>query len=184
MEQHPKPINGFMQYPHSGLFICDNPNMDLTKNIAANLSGWMDGNPNLDTIKKVAVRSGVGFGTVQRTKNGDGNPTIKNLADIAAAFGKSIEALLADPARQQGATHEAAQPIAAYQVRDALQAELAEINQYEAEAYIAKLDSLKAQIRSIEADIRSAANKARQEKSDRTPEIRASDHHLEDRRTA
>lgn len=71
--------------------------MDLTKNIADNLNAWMGANPSLDTIKKVSARSGVGFGTVQRAKNGDGNTTIKNLSAISAAFGKPVEELLAAP---------------------------------------------------------------------------------------
>lgn len=71
--------------------------MDLTKNIAGNLSAWMADTPSLDTIKKVSSRSGVGFGTVQRAKNGDGNPTITNLGDIAKAFGKQVEDLIAPP---------------------------------------------------------------------------------------
>lgn len=157
--------------------------MDLTKNIASNLSGWMGENPNLDTIKKVSARSGVGFGTVQRAKNGDGNPTVKNLADIASAFGKPIEALLAAP-EQQKLTLGVAEPLAAYHQRDPIQEDLAALDKYEADAYNARLDSLKAQIRSIEADIRSAANKARQEKSDRQPIAGAGDPHLEEKRTA
>lgn len=68
--------------------------MDIVSTIAANLSAWMADNPDLDTIKKVAARSGVGFGTVRRTKNGEGNPTITNLADIARAFKRPLEDLL------------------------------------------------------------------------------------------
>lgn len=57
----------------------------------------MEGDPKLDTIKKVSARSGVGFGTVQRIKNGNGNPTITNLVDVAKAFGRTIEDLLKQP---------------------------------------------------------------------------------------
>lgn len=71
--------------------------MDITTRIAANLDAWMEASPNLDTLKKVAARSGVGFGTVQRARNGDGNTTIKNLTAIARAFGRSIEDLLRAP---------------------------------------------------------------------------------------
>lgn len=73
---------------------------------------------------------------------------------------------------------------ASYQVRDTLDDDLAELNKFEADAYSARLDSLKAQIRSIEADIRSAANKARQEKSDRQPIAGSGGPPSEDRRTA
>lgn len=72
--------------------------MDITDHIASNLDTWMASTPNLDTLKKVAARSGVGFGTVQRARNGDGNTTIKNLMAIAKAFDRSIEDLLRAPA--------------------------------------------------------------------------------------
>lgn len=72
--------------------------MDITDHIASNLDNWMASTPNLDTLKKVSARSGVGFGTVRRARNGDGNTTIKNLTAIAKAFGRSIEELLRAPA--------------------------------------------------------------------------------------
>ena len=75
----------------------DNLAMDITATISRNLTAWMAANPNLDTLKKLAAKSGVGFGTVQRAKNGDGNTTIKNLAAIARAFGRRPEHLLIDP---------------------------------------------------------------------------------------
>ena len=68
--------------------------MGITDIIAANLSDWMDKSPTLDTIKKVAARSGAGFGTVQRAKNGDGNTTIQKLELIARAFGRPTEDLI------------------------------------------------------------------------------------------
>lgn len=71
--------------------------MDITDHIAGNLSAWMDQSPNLNTLKKVVAKSGVGFGTVQRARNGDGNTTIKNLTAIAKAFGRNIEELLRAP---------------------------------------------------------------------------------------
>jgi len=71
--------------------------MDITDRIAHTLSGWMEVHPDLNTLKKVAARSGIGFGTVQRAKNGDGNITVKNLALIARAFGRPVEALLDMP---------------------------------------------------------------------------------------
>ena len=71
--------------------------MEITAHIAANLDAWMAASPNLDTLKKVAARAGVGFGTVQRARNGDGNTTIKNLTAIARAFGRSIDDLLRAP---------------------------------------------------------------------------------------
>lgn len=71
--------------------------MDITTHIATNLDAWMADSQNLNTLKKVAARSGVGFGTVRRARNGDGNTTIKNLTAIARAFGRSIDDLLRAP---------------------------------------------------------------------------------------
>ncbi len=68
--------------------------MDVSTHIAKTLTLWMSQNPGLDTLKKVSARSGVGFGTVQRAKNGDGNTTVKNLALIAKAFGRPVEDLI------------------------------------------------------------------------------------------
>lgn len=58
----------------------------------------MQATPSLDTLKKVSAKSDVGFGTVQRAKNGDGNITVANLAAIAQAFGRKPEELLVPPA--------------------------------------------------------------------------------------
>lgn len=85
-----------MDYPFT-----DNIFMKITQHISANLTAWMKANENLNTIKKVAARSKVGFGTVQRVKNGDGNPTITNLYDIARAFNHRIEDLLAKPTQSE-----------------------------------------------------------------------------------
>ena len=68
--------------------------MDITAIIAANLDAWMAKAPALGTIKKVAARAGIGFGTVRRARNGDGNTTIQNLAAIAQAFGRRVEDLI------------------------------------------------------------------------------------------
>jgi transcriptional regulator with XRE-family HTH domain len=71
--------------------------MDTTKIIAINLTQWMAPPSKLDTLKKVAARSGVGFGTVQRARNGEGNITVQNLIAIAQAFGRPVEGLLRLP---------------------------------------------------------------------------------------
>ncbi|MCB1945729.1 MAG: helix-turn-helix domain-containing protein [Thauera sp.] len=71
--------------------------MDTAQVIAANLTAWMAATPALDTLKKIAVKSGVGFGTVQRAKNGDGNITVEKLTAIAAAFGRQPAELLVAP---------------------------------------------------------------------------------------
>jgi len=68
--------------------------MDISDTISANLSAWMAAAPDLDTLKKVAAKSGVGFETVRRARNGDGNITVEKLAAIAAAFRQPPAALL------------------------------------------------------------------------------------------
>lgn len=68
------------------LTIRNNPNMDIAKIIGTNLAALMEGNEALDTCKKVAAKSKVGFGTVQRAKNGDANITVEKLTAIAQAF--------------------------------------------------------------------------------------------------
>lgn len=70
--------------------------MDITKIVARNLSAWMKASDTLGTLQKVTAKSGVGFGTIRRARNGDGNITIQNLHDIAKAFGRSAVDLLAD----------------------------------------------------------------------------------------
>lgn len=147
--------------------------MDLTSNIAANLSAWMAGTPSLDTIKKVASRAGVGFGTVRRARNGTGNPTIKNLGDIARAFGRRVEDLLADP--QSGITLRVSEPQPTpYNARmDELIGYLNELDQQEIEIYTQelKLAALK-------------ARRKKQELEDRLPAAGPGDPNLEGRRTA
>ena len=71
------------------LYARNNPLMDIAAIIASNLSAWMQANPALDTLQKLENRSGVGFGTVRRAKNGDANLTVAKLAAIAAAFGRT-----------------------------------------------------------------------------------------------
>ena len=56
----------------------------------------MTNSQTLDTVKKVSARSGVGFGTVRRAKNGDGNITVENLSAIARAFGVDISYMVTD----------------------------------------------------------------------------------------
>ena len=99
----------------------DNRAMEISAIIAANLAAWMQAAPGLDTIKKVSARSGVGFGTVQRARNGDGNTTIQNLELIAKAFKRRPEDLLAPPAGQ------IQQPVADYEVIPPLLMELIDI---------------------------------------------------------
>lgn len=61
----------------------------------------MEATPALDTLKKVAAKSGVGFGTVQRAKNGNGNVTVQNLSAIAAAFRRHPAELMIEPEKKE-----------------------------------------------------------------------------------
>lgn len=82
----------------------NNPSMDIARIISENLTAWMAGNPSLDTFKKVAKGAHVGFGTIQRAKNGDGNITVEKLTAIAGAFGRHpADLLLAAPADERPA---------------------------------------------------------------------------------
>ena len=68
--------------------------MDIIARISRNLTYWMGQHPDMNTLKKVSARSGVGFGTVQRAKNGDGNITVRNLEAIAKVFRRPVEELM------------------------------------------------------------------------------------------
>lgn len=74
-----------------------NPIMDITQIISANLAAWMNGHTKLNTLEKLAEASGVGFGTVRRIRNNEGNPTVKNVAAIAHAFHRKPTDLLSAP---------------------------------------------------------------------------------------
>lgn len=71
--------------------------MEITKAISLNLANWMASHPALGTLKKVSAASGVGFGTIQRIANNEGNPTVKNIAAIAHAFRRKPTELLTPP---------------------------------------------------------------------------------------
>ena len=64
--------------------------MDIKSVVAQNISKLMAESRSLDTIKKVAARSGIGAETVRRARNGEGNITVDNLAAVAKAFGVDI----------------------------------------------------------------------------------------------
>jgi len=70
--------------------------MDIAKIIGANITALMANTPGLTTCKKVAAKSGVGFGTVQRAKNGEINITIEKLTKIAAIFHRHPAELMID----------------------------------------------------------------------------------------
>lgn len=54
----------------------------------------MERTPHLDTLKKVAAKSGVGYGTVQRASRAEAAVTIDNIEAIAAAFGLTLDQFL------------------------------------------------------------------------------------------
>lgn len=89
--------------------------MTIIEIIAANLTAWMSRTPGLDTIAKLADRSGVGFGTVRRMKNGESNPTVQNLEDVAQAFGRSAIDLMTPT---DGAMLPVREPATIYQLAD------------------------------------------------------------------
>lgn len=68
--------------------------MDIAAIIAHNLTALMERHPDRDTLEKVAAAAGVGFGTVRRAKNGDGNLTVQKLELIARAFRRTARDLL------------------------------------------------------------------------------------------
>lgn len=70
--------------------------MDIAQIVAHNLSTLMAATPHLDTLMKVSKAAGVGFGTVRREKNGDGNLTVQNLELLAHAFRRNARDLLVD----------------------------------------------------------------------------------------
>jgi transcriptional regulator with XRE-family HTH domain len=71
--------------------------MDVSRVIAQNLARLMASDVQRDTLVKVSKLAGVGFGTVRRAKNADGNLTVQNLELIAQAFGRSARDLLLEP---------------------------------------------------------------------------------------
>lgn len=75
----------------------ENPFMDIAAIISKNLAAWMASTPGLDTLQKVEAKSGIGFGTVRRARNGDGNITVKVVEALAAAFGRKPADLLTPP---------------------------------------------------------------------------------------
>jgi len=71
--------------------------MDIAEVISYNLTRLMSSSVSLNTLVKVSKASKVGFGTVRRAKNGDGNITVSNLEMIAAAFNRKAVDLLTLP---------------------------------------------------------------------------------------
>lgn len=77
--------------------------MKLEAILAQNLSDLMEKTVGLDTIDKVAVRSGVGRGTVDRVRKAEVSTKIETVELLAAAFGVSPIALLSEQGEAEAA---------------------------------------------------------------------------------
>lgn len=97
MDRQSKPIYGFLQYPQTVSCVVHNPRMGIMQTVATNIAAWRAAYPELYGLKKIALRAGVGFGTVQRASRGDGNVTVNTLEAIAGAFHRRAIDLLTDP---------------------------------------------------------------------------------------
>lgn len=70
--------------------------MKLEQILAKNITRLMETTTGLDTIDKVAQRSGVGRGTVDRVRKAEVSTKIETVELLAAAFGVSPLALLSE----------------------------------------------------------------------------------------
>lgn len=70
--------------------------MKLEAILARNLTDLMSKTSGLDTIDKVAIRSGVGRGTVDRVRKAEVSTKIETVEMLAAAFGVSPLRLLSE----------------------------------------------------------------------------------------
>lgn len=81
-------------------FIMQNLEMTtkLKKLMADRLTTLMRVDPNLDTLEKVAAKSGVSYGSVRRVKVADeGDVSISSIERIAAAFGLTLAEFIGQP---------------------------------------------------------------------------------------
>ena len=70
--------------------------MDIAKTIGKNLTALMNPPAALDTCQKLARKSGVSYGTIQRIRNGEINITVEKLTKIADALKLHPAELLID----------------------------------------------------------------------------------------
>lgn len=81
-------------------YMRDNPRMSeiIKRNMSERLNKLMSKDPNMDTIPKVAAKSGVSYGTVRRIRNAEPNqPSIANVEAVAKAFGLTLIEFVSDP---------------------------------------------------------------------------------------
>lgn len=84
----------------------------LRESMSKRLAALMATRPGLDTLEKVAARSGVSFSTVRRIRNAAENePGIEKVQAVAKAFGMSLVEFLAD---HDAVTDEEAAMLAAF----------------------------------------------------------------------
>lgn len=67
-----------------------------TNVVSRKLNKLMERSPSLNTLEKVAKASGLGYGTVRRAKNGEGNSTLKTLQALADAFRVRLDEITRD----------------------------------------------------------------------------------------
>lgn len=97
MDRHHIARFDYLQGPHKDFSVAHNTPMNVHDRISRNLREWMRASITLDTLMRVAARASVGYGTVRRARNGDGNVTAEHLQAIAEAFGRDIVDLLSLP---------------------------------------------------------------------------------------
>ncbi|MFZ6727373.1 helix-turn-helix domain-containing protein [Undibacterium sp. MH2W] len=73
--------------------------------LAENLSQLMAGSSTLNTYEKVAKRSGIGKGTVERISKNQVSTSISNLEALADAFNVSVTSLITKGAIQERPAH-------------------------------------------------------------------------------
>ena len=100
-----KPDMDIHQQPQMDFFIMQNHTMKkpIKQIMSERLDYLMRVNPSLETLQKVADKSGVGYGTVRRVKSADAvDVSLENIVQIADAFNLSIAEFLSEPGTAGG----------------------------------------------------------------------------------
>lgn len=105
MVMHCKSKRGFTQYPHVDLPLVQDPAMAIMDVARRNFVAWRALHPEAGTLKQIASKAGVGFGTAQRLFVGDGNITVEKLEAIAGVFHRSATDLLTDHSPEETARY-------------------------------------------------------------------------------
>lgn len=102
---HSKPNMDNFQQPQMDFFIMQNYTMKkpIKQIMSERLDYLMRVNPSLETLQKLADKSGVGYGTVRRVKSADAvDVSLENIAQIADAFNLSVAEFLSEPGTAGG----------------------------------------------------------------------------------